>query len=70
MAHGTRVLVLTAYSGGSPADCHAVLTALVCVRCDAGAQTLAIPPAVTVAGVRQAVLIEPGHIHLGVHGGG
>ena len=46
-------------------DRDPLLAAFVCVSGNGGAQTLAVPPAVTVAGVRQTVPIEPGHIHLG-----
>lgn len=46
----------------------AVLTALVCICSDAGAQALTISSPIAVAGVCQTVFIEPGHIHLGVHG--
>ena len=46
-----------------------MLAAFVRVRSDAGAQALTVPPAVAVAGVRQAVPVEPGHIHLQTTGG-
>lgn len=58
--------VLTTDSGRSPVYRDAVLAALVCIRSDAGAQTLAVAPSIAVAGVCQAVFIKPGHIHLGV----
>lgn len=46
------VLVLTTHGGGSPVHRDAVLTAFVCIRCNAGAQTFTVPPTVAVAGVR------------------
>lgn len=56
--------ILTADRGQSPLDRDTLLTALVSISGDGCAQALAVTPAVTVAGVCQAIPIEPGHIHL------
>lgn len=61
------VLVLTTHAGGSPVHRDTILTAFVCICCNTGAQTFTVTPTVAVAGVRQTVLIKPGHIHLWDH---
>lgn len=56
--------ILTADSGASPLDGDAMLAALMGIGSHTRAQTLTVPAPVTVTGVSQAVLVEPGHIHL------